>query len=180
MMASGEIRLSIMTMRQMPVLAQSQMSDPNVGASQGQASPLGAFPLGGVSIDEISEVIVTANVVGGVPPGQIAPPDSVPNGPWEWNPNPQNPRGGNWMGPKQPRGGRWTITHSPATPDQRGYWKSNGPDGSNQWFDENGNPMTPDQKQWGPGEQPPNDWLPALPFTVPSTNPWWWLLFSAP
>jgi len=56
----------------------------------------------------------------------------------------------------------------------------NGPDGSVQRFDDNGNPMTPDQKQWGPGEQPPDDWLPALPFAVPGTNPWWWFLFSSP
>jgi len=168
MMASGEIRLSAMTMRRMPVLAQSQ-------TSQAGTPGFGSNPdFAGSSIDQVSEIIVTANAP--PPPGTPTPPDNIPNGPWEWNPNPQNPRGGNWMGPKQPRGGRWTATYSPPTPDQRGYWKSNGPDGSKQWFDEDGNPMTPDQKQW----QPPDNWLPALPFSVPSTNPWWWFLFSAP
>jgi RHS repeat-associated protein len=155
--------------------AQSQGSV-GLGMSAAQA---GAFPLAGTSIDEISEIEVTANVVGGVPSGVVAPPDNVPNGPWQWNPNPQNPRGGNWMGPKQPKGGRWTITFSPATRDQRAYWKSNGPDGSVQRYDENGNPMSVDQKQWGPNEVP-DDWLPTAPFSAPSLNPWWWLFFSAP
>ena len=157
-MASGEIRLSTMTMRRMPVLAQSQAPQVQTGS------------------DGLQEIIVTG-APSAPPPGTPTPPDNIPNGPWEWNPNSQNPRRGNWMGPKQPRGGRWTATYSPPTPDQRGYWKSNGPDGSKQWFDEDGNPMTPDQKQW----QPPDDSLPALPFAVPGTNPWWWfcLLYTS-
>src|ERR1700722_10647904 len=40
MMASGEIRLSIMTMRQMPVLAQSQAGDPYPAINTGSNSSL--------------------------------------------------------------------------------------------------------------------------------------------
>jgi len=47
-----------------------------------------------------------------LPPRSTAPPPNVPGGPWSWSPNPQNPRGGLFMGPKQPRGGRAMCTYT--------------------------------------------------------------------
>jgi hypothetical protein len=59
MMASGEIRLSATTMRQMPVLAQSQ--ELGGATPQGQSSPLA-----GTSPDDIPEIEVVANRTFGV------------------------------------------------------------------------------------------------------------------
>ena len=153
MMASGEIRLSTTMSRRMPVLAQSQM------------------PQGQTASDGLDEIVVT-----GTPPappfGTPTPPDNIPGGPWQWSPNPQNPRGGNFMGPKPPKGPRGTITYSPPTDDQVGYWKTNDPDGSVERYFEDGTPMVGDQKQWPSG--------PSVPPLAPWALFFWLLTHSDP
>ena len=176
MMASGEIRLSTMTMRQMPVLAQSQdpMQSGGLGMSQSQLSQaetpgFGSDPgFAGSSPDQISEIIVTAN--GAPPAGTPTPPENIPGGPWQWTDDDTNPRGGQFYGPKQPRGPRGSLTWSPPTPNQRGYWKATPPNGPAQRYFPWGDPMSPDQKQWG-----------TSPFdgpSVPPFAPWAFFLWA--
>jgi RHS repeat-associated protein len=89
----------------------------------------------------------------------------VPGGPWEWSPNPQNSRGGQWMGPRPPGGGpRATCTYaqpSPINPDP--YWKvyippppgsARGTKAITQRYDIRMNPITPNQSH--PGQSPPS------------------------
>jgi hypothetical protein len=188
MMASGENRFSSTMWRQMPVSAQSgdslgqitvtsQSQSPTqsgLGLSQSQWSQAGTPGLGsdpgfaGSPIDQISEIQVTAN--GAPPPGTPTPPENIPGGPWQWTDNGTNPRGGQFYGPKQPRGPRGSLTWSPPTPNQRGYWKATPPSGPAQRYFPWGDPMSPDQKQWG-----------TSPFdgpSVPPFAPWAFFLWA--
>jgi hypothetical protein len=98
------------------------------------------------------------------------PPASIPGGPWQWRPNPQNPRGGLFMGPKGPNGRRAMCTHAPAgtvNNNKDPYWKQMDGDGNDQRYDENGNPITPDQAH--PGSNPPQQ--PTSLLIVPDVAP---------
>jgi RHS repeat-associated protein len=79
------------------------------------------------------------------PPGIPYPPPNIPGGPWTWSPNRQNPgRGGVFIGPKPPKGPRRERTYSPSPgPGKKPYWKTYGPGGPPQRYDENGNPISP-------------------------------------
>ncbi len=91
-------------------------------------------------------------VVPGTPPPPN-PPASIPGGPWTWSPNPQNPRGGTYIGPKPITGGQrtqCTYADSKANFNPDPYWKVTQPDGSAQRYDTSGNPITPDQAHPGP------------------------------
>lgn len=59
------------------------------------------------------------------PPSGVPYPSNVPGGPWTWSPNPQNSRGGQYIGPSPPGGGpRITCTYAPPSPiNPDPYWK---------------------------------------------------------
>ena len=97
-------------------------------------------------------------LAGEVPPGIPNPDGVVPGGPWNWSSNPQNSRGGDFIGPKPERGGpRPRCTYSEPSPiNEDPYWKVTHPDGTSQRYDTGGNPITPDQAHPGPGK-------PAIP-----------------
>jgi RHS repeat-associated protein len=116
------------------------------------------------------------------PPGTPYPPANIPGGPWQWSPNPQNPRGGVWQGPKPPGGGQRNIcTYAPPSPiNENPYWRTNAPDGTNQHYDNSGNPITADQAHPGPNSVSPSN-SPPIPL---GGNPILWgilgLLWSRP
>jgi len=87
------------------------------------------------------------------PAGVPYPPSNIPGGPWTWSSNPQNPRGGAFIGPKPPGGGpRNSCTYAPPSAiNADPYWRTNAPDGTNQRYDVLGNPITADQAHPGPG-----------------------------
>jgi len=91
--------------------------------------------------------------LGWAPPlGVPYPPPNIPGGPWTWSPNPQSERGGVFIGPKQPKGPRRECTYSPSPgPGKNPYWKAYGGGEPPQRYDENGNPITPDEAH------PPSD-----------------------
>jgi len=101
----------------------------------------------------------------GLPPGVPDPNDVVPGGPWQWSPNPQNSRSGDFIGPKPAQGGpRMRCTYAPPKPgfNPDPYWKVTAPDGSKQHYDLGGNPITPDGAHPGPG--PGNPFSPFFRF----------------
>ncbi len=98
------------------------------------------------------------------PPGGISPPDSIPGGPWT---PATGQRPGDFWGPKQPGSGRPMCRYVPPAgqggpPGSQGYWKTQSP-GQKGWqrYDNNGNPITPDQAH--PGNPAPPDPTPATP-----------------
>lgn len=93
----------------------------------------------------------------GLQAGPYAPPPSnVPGGPWRWAPNPQNSRGGEYVGP----GGS-------ASWDPEGHWDCTDRQGNRQRYDWRGNPITTDQ-----AHKPPK-WTPRLP-------PWFPMIIITP
>jgi hypothetical protein len=87
----------------------------------------------------------------GPPPGVPYPPANIPGGPWEWSANDQNSRKGDFIGPKQPKGPRQRCTYAPPEEGQDPYWKTTDPEGNQQRYDQNGNPITPEEAHPGSG-----------------------------
>ena len=82
----------------------------------------------------------------------------VPGGPWTPAGPGQLP--GDFYGPEQPSGGRDLARWVPPDTDSgsNGYWKSKTPDGPWQRYNQQGNPIPPDE---------------AHPGNPPSLVPWW-------
>jgi RHS repeat-associated protein len=125
----------------------------------------------------------------GLQPGSN-PNGVVPGGPWEWSPNPQNPRGGRWQGPPPPGGGsRPSCTYADVSPiNADPYWKKDTPPskgsppgtkGTKEWYDTKGNPITPDQAHPGP-PLPANPIAPLIRFGSPIGVFFGVMLYSAP
>jgi RHS repeat-associated protein len=86
------------------------------------------------------------------PEGIPTPPTKIPGGPWDWSPNPQNARGGDFIGPKQFSGPRARLTFSPPTRINKDpYWKSTDPNGKQVRWNLDGEPISPDEAHPGPG-----------------------------
>jgi RHS repeat-associated protein len=82
------------------------------------------------------------------------PPSNIPGGPWTWSSNPQNSRGGDFIGPKQPTGPRTRCTYAPpgtVNNNKNPYWK----DSNGQRYDVNGKPITPEEAHPSPNTPPP-------------------------
>ncbi|MDE2239111.1 MAG: hypothetical protein KGJ73_04185, partial [Rhodospirillales bacterium] len=98
------------------------------------------------------------------------PPSNIPGGPWSPAPG-QRP--GAYYGPKQPSGGRPMCQYVPpgdqgGPPGSKGYWKTQQPGqkGWGQRYNQQGEPITPDEAHPGPsGSAPPE---PASPTPEPS------------
>lgn len=127
-------------------------------------------------------------------PGQEggSPPIDVPGDPtneWKWNPDHNNKRGGSW-GPKRPIPGQ---SQPGASWDPEGHWDVDNGQGERQRYDEDGNPISPDEahnnrkkcdlSQYSSGwESYPNTqryprynnnyWQYLLPFLIPLLTPW--------
>jgi|ERR1700679_465740 len=175
MMASGEIRLSTMTMRQMPVLAQSQDQMQSAGAAQSQLAA--SIPQASAPADY--QIDTPISVIGTGAPGDSGASNASDSsgqlgeiivvgnqGERGWQGNNPDPTKG--VQPIRDSNGKitgWSV-RNPQTGKRTGK--------SLEWGRQNGldpnNFFSPD----GP--------VPALPpaFGIPSLNPWWWLLFSAP
>ncbi len=108
---------------------------------------------------------------GSPPPGVPYPPDNIPGGPWEWSPNPQNSRGGDFIGPKQPSGPRARCTYAPPGPNNVDpYWKTTDPQGNQQRYNMQGQPITPEEAHPRPGRPVLPGGLPVVP-VVPAVPP---------
>ncbi len=125
--------------------------DPNLGRWISR-DPIGER--GGVNLYDY----VSNNPVQYVDPYGLAgiipdPNGVVPGGPW----TPNNAgRPGNYFGPKPPKGGRpeaqWVPPEADGgPPGSEGYWKTKKPGGKwDQRYDQEGNPITPDEAHPGP------------------------------
>jgi RHS repeat-associated protein len=125
-------------------------------------------------IDAFGLAIFPPDFIGPLQPGDSRipnPPPNIPGGPWTWLRNPQNPRGGAFYGPKGPGGRRPICTYAPAgtvNNNKDPYWKKNDGSGNTQRYDQNGNPISPDQAH--PGSNPPVPYT-ILPTTAPDGTP---------
>jgi hypothetical protein len=166
MMASGENGLSATMVRRMPVLAQSQQ-DPTQGQSQSGVDPSSSIP----------EIVVNGTRFSG---NDVSTPDTLAQTPdvldqitvmgnkgeRGWQGNDPNPTKG-WRPVRDANGNLvgWERRNSQTGQKERK---------SVQWGQQNG--LDPNKFV------SPDDPLPTVPplFGIPSLNPWWWLLFSAP
>jgi RHS repeat-associated protein len=111
-------------------------------------------------IDPYGLTIFPPGFIGPLQPGDgitPMPPAGIPGGPWKWYPNPQNPRGGHFMGPKGLGGRRPICTYAPpgsVNNNKDPYWKSMDDSGNTQRYDGNGNPITPGQAHPSPNPPP--------------------------
>jgi RHS repeat-associated protein len=97
------------------------------------------------------------------PPGVPYPHEDIPGGPWTWSPNPQNSRGGEFVGSKQPRGPRTTCTYAPPGPNNpEPYWKIVSPGGQKQRYNMEGEEITADEAHPGPGTGPQTPRIPKI------------------
>jgi RHS repeat-associated protein len=109
------------------------------------------------------------------PVPQAPPPANIPGGPWTWSPNPQNSRGGDFIGAKTPNGQRMRCTPAPSGPNNPNpYWKTTNPSlpsagGANQQrYNMAGEPITAEEAHPGPTPTPPS----TAPATrAPTTEP---------
>jgi hypothetical protein len=166
MMASGEIRLSGTMMRRMPVLAQSQQ-DPTQGQSQSGVDPSSSIP----------EIVVNGTRFSG---NDVSTPDTLAQTPDVLDQI-------TVMGNKGERG--WQGTNPNPAKGVQPIRDSNGKIVGWSVRDPQTGKRTGKSLEWGRqnGLDPnnffsPDDQLPTVPplFGIPSLNPWWWLLFSAP
>jgi RHS repeat-associated protein len=108
--------------------------------------------------------------IGPIPPGSIRisyPPSNIEGGPWTWSSNPQNSRGGDYIGAEQP-GGKMRCTYAESGPNNPNpYWKTTGPKGNLQHYNLNGDPITPQEAHPGPN---PSSSTPR-PDTAPDGEP---------
>jgi RHS repeat-associated protein len=83
----------------------------------------------------------------GPPPSWPTPPSNIPGGPWTWYPDPNNSRGGVLRGPAGPgQQQQANLTWAPPIDEGgKGYWKVKLPGQTAQRYDEEGNPMTPQE-----------------------------------
>jgi RHS repeat-associated protein len=92
------------------------------------------------------------------------PPSNIPGGPWI---PAQGQRPGAYYGPKQPSGGRPMCQYVPpedqgGPPGSQGYWKTGNQQGWGQRYNQQGEPITPDEAHPGPsGSAPPEPVAPA-------------------
>ena len=66
----------------------------------------------------------------------LPPPNNIPGGPWRWSRNPENSRGGNYVGIKPGSSASW---------DPSGHWDVDPGNGERQRYDWRGNPLTKEQ-----------------------------------
>ncbi|MEM9412776.1 MAG: hypothetical protein AAGA30_16815 [Planctomycetota bacterium] len=142
----------------------------NAAVIGGQIEEVNAFAW--VNDNFLSYVLATpVTIINDWPEGWPTPPNSIPGGPWEWHPDPNNNRGGT-LRPVNPPTGQSTptLTWSPPTNDPRegnpnGYWKHNNGLGGTQRYSPSGQPITPAQAHPGrPGRNNPRR-------TTTSNNP---------